>query len=259
MAITVASDTIELVVDSGATNSIVNSLLGVVVDELLPSLTVELADGTRLQTTARGTLNGILPVLYIPSFTHNLCSVAAMATAGYTLQITNSASRFVDTKTGAHLFNVRRNGGFYFIDLVVKETSQCRHCSGRTHSSDSCWIQFPAIKERMVRERIAREKKRSSAAAKKEQSEPDFTALYQSTVGMLLWFSRTSRPDIGYSANLRASNSANPSAKDVQEVIALLNHCQSNASEPRHAGSDLAEHSSICMTADFCSALPSHF
>jgi hypothetical protein len=194
------------VVDSGATHSIVNTLQGVVLDHTLPQVIVVMADGTTLRSEGRGVFNFQFAVIHVPQFTHNLCSVAAMAREGYKLEFKNGAGQFMRGGVKVPQFTIQRAGNLYFTDITRVEPLQltasqrtrraeilalqaanpltsdpsnrvpiasvggkaptCTNCMGCTHVTNSCWDQHPELKASF----LARKSARQAAAAQGEPS-----------------------------------------------------------------------------------------
>ncbi len=97
---------------SGATHSIVSTLQGVVLD---PSGSGY--GGWYQPGEGRRVFNFQFEVIHVPQFTHNLCSVAAMAREGYLL---------LKFKNGAGQFIIQRAVNLYFTtSLTSLEWSRC--------------------------------------------------------------------------------------------------------------------------------------
>lgn len=121
---------VRFLVDTGATHCVVNTLRGVSLDPALPRLKLKLADGSFEYSVARGYYQGLFPVIYLPTFTHNLCSVGALGSFGYDLQLGEDGSgNLTHRETGHHLSRVLRAGNLYyttfpFVQPVEPATSR---------------------------------------------------------------------------------------------------------------------------------------
>ena len=189
---------VHFVVDSGATHTIVSTLRGVLVSPDLERVVVRLADGTFQRSEARGLFNGFLPVVYVPSFTRNICSVSAMGQAGYDL-LTREARdgnrrSFIEQHTGVELAPVYRAGKLFFVDLSFdgpddnrpfsgepqpimqsparsfqdQQRRHCTNCSLASHVTENCWAtsaEIQAAHLRRCEERHRRDQEEAAAAA----------------------------------------------------------------------------------------------
>jgi hypothetical protein len=170
---------VRFLVDSGATHTIVNSLRGVVLDDGLASVQVMLADGTRLMSSGRGVFNGVHEVIYMPGFSHNLVSVAAMAKEGYVVKTYNGGGKYFVPNKSIYLplAEVHRAGSLFYTDLqflgldvglpegkadlttvpirfcasvqvthvLAPATNRlkCTFCGGSNHVVETCWDIHP--------------------------------------------------------------------------------------------------------------------
>lgn len=133
-----------IMVDGGATSHIVNDIgkFESLDDTFQPdSHSVELADGTKCSGVARrrGTATIYLldetgqqhrahlrDALYMPTYPHDIFSVARATNGGATITFQEGNNRMV-TRNG-NRFDIHRSGNLYYLSTVENNVDQCKTC-----------------------------------------------------------------------------------------------------------------------------------
>ncbi len=115
----------------------------------------------------------------------------------------------------------------------------CTSCKTNGHSVASCWSLYPEQRLNYLSRSLKAKGDKARAGQELEPLAPD-VPLYRMAVGTLDWLARTIYPEIKYSVDQCAKHQAHPTAKHVNEVIALLRHCQIAAHKRAGLGSTLS-------------------
>lgn len=133
-----------IMVDGGATSHIVNDIgkFKSFDDSFKPeSHSVELADGTKCSEIAQGRGTAVINLrdhagrqhtaqlreaLYMPSYPHNIFSVARAINGGATITFGKEDSRMV-TKDGSR-FDIYESGNLFYLPTVENNVDKCKQC-----------------------------------------------------------------------------------------------------------------------------------
>ena len=139
-----------IMVDGGATSHIVNDIrkFESFDDSFKPEAhTVELADGTKCSGIAQRRGTAVISLqdaagrqhraqlrdaLYMPSYPHDIFSVARATNGGATITFKKEDSRMV-TKDGSR-FDIHESGNLFYLPTVIENVDQCKSC----HTMQTC-------------------------------------------------------------------------------------------------------------------------
>jgi hypothetical protein len=259
---------VRFIVDSGATHTLVNTLRGVVLDPLLGSARVELADGTIMEAAGVGIFekgsSDEMEVVYVPDLGHNLLSVAAMSRLGYSApEFGYQGCSFARGFARLDVLQVHRSMQLYYADLPFRGTdigfpeNMDKEIIPAEFSGEFCAsTRVTLSKPKPVTKHVVctncggsthavencwslHPNKRMAHLAGRLAAREDEKALdiplYHVAVGTLQWLAGTTHPEIGYSVEQCYKCSRAPTTANVRDVIQLLTYCQGDWA-PRRVG-----------------------